>query len=520
MVSEKKKILVQKLTKAIQDHPVIALVNMENLPAKQLQNMREQLRKKEIIVAMARKKLLQLSLKNSKKQNIDALIQKIKGMPALLLSKENPFILAQILDKSKSSAPAKAGQEAPRDIVVPAGPTSFAPGPIISELANVGIKTKVDAGKLTIIEDTIVAKEGDVISRPLAEMLKRLDIQPMEIGLNLVAAWENEIIFEPKQLRIDETEYLNNITNAFQEAFNLSVELAYPTKDNIELLLQKAFRESKTISLETDFITDLTAEEILAKTERQALALKNEAGIEGSTESKPQEEKKEEVKEEEKPAEEVKEELKVEEKKPEPEVKAEAPVEEAPAEEEKQEEKEEEKSEEKPAEEVPEEKKEEPAVGESKDEESDLVEETFVEEEKPEEVEEQQKEEKTGEEAPKEEEKQEEVTKETKVEEEKQETKEDIPSAEDMIQAVKDKFKEEQIPESRLEEKTSASEMIKATKEEFDPKVEKEQKPSAESLVDEENKESEKEKEKIKDVKEAENLFEKLKKQGTLREED
>jgi large subunit ribosomal protein L10 len=42
--------------------------------------------------------------------------------------------LYKILQKSKSSAPAKAGQTAPNDIYVKAGKTSFAPGPIIGEL--------------------------------------------------------------------------------------------------------------------------------------------------------------------------------------------------------------------------------------------------------------------------------------------------------------------------------------------------------------------------------------------------
>ena len=92
MVSDKKKKLVEKLTQQIKDYPVIAIVNMQNLPAQQLQNMRAQLLKKDVLIVMARRRLLQLALKNSQKENIDALIEKIKGMPAVLLSKENPFI--------------------------------------------------------------------------------------------------------------------------------------------------------------------------------------------------------------------------------------------------------------------------------------------------------------------------------------------------------------------------------------------------------------------------------------------
>src|SRR3989338_2085586 len=114
-------------------------------------------------------------------------------MPALLLKKENPFSLYKILKKSKSSASAKAGQIAPRDIIVPAGPTPFTPGPVISEFAALGIKAGVEGGKVAVKQDTTACKEGKPINAPLASMLARLGIEPMEIGLNLVAVFENGV---------------------------------------------------------------------------------------------------------------------------------------------------------------------------------------------------------------------------------------------------------------------------------------------------------------------------------------
>jgi len=396
MVSEKKKLFVQNLVKQIQEYPIVGLVNMENLPAQQLQNMRAMLRDKGIQIVMARKKLLTLGLKESKKDAIEQLVEKIKGMPALIFSKDNPFILYSIIQKNKSEAPAKAGQTAPREIIVKAGPTSFAPGPIISELAAVGIKTKVDGGKLTIIDDTVVAKEGDEITPVLAEMLKRLDIKPMEVGLDLVAVWEDGLVFGAKELHIDEAEYLANITNAAQWAMNLAMEVGYLTNETTELLLQKAAREAKAVALEQNIITDETKDEILAKAESQALSVKETGKIEvGTAPAKKEEAPKEEVKAEEKPAEvpvaeekveevpkEVEEEKPVEEVAPEEkkteepvaeepkvtETEEQKPVEEKPAEEIKEEEEEEEPK----AEETTESKDSEPAPEEQKPAEEDI----------------------------------------------------------------------------------------------------------------------------------------------------
>jgi len=279
MVSEKKKTLVQELSEKAKSSPVVGVVNLENLPAQQLQNMRAMLRSKGVQLTMARKKLLRLALTDSKKVNIEQLSEKIKGMPALLFTEENPFSLYSTIQKNKSEAPAKSGQEAPKDIVVAAGATNFAPGPIISELAAVGIKTKVDNGKLAIIDDVIVAKEGDIISDKLAETLKRLDIKPMEVGLDLVAVWENGTIFGAKQLHIDEAEYEQNLTQAAQWAMNLAVEMAYLCAETTEILLQKAFKEAKSLGVESAILNDETKEDILAKAEREANSVKQKSKL-------------------------------------------------------------------------------------------------------------------------------------------------------------------------------------------------------------------------------------------------
>ncbi|MEK6939713.1 MAG: 50S ribosomal protein L10 [Nanoarchaeota archaeon] len=279
MASEQKKQLVQQLTTDLDQYPIVGVVNLQHLPAQQLQVMRSMLKSKGVKLSMARKKLLYLALSQAKKKNLDQLSAKIKGMPALLFTKENPFALNTLIVKNKSEAPAKAGQTAPKDIVIKAGPTSFAPGPIISELAAVGIKTKVNAGKLEIIQDVTVAKEGDIISAKLAETLKRLDVKPMEVGLNLVAVWEEGLVFDSKQLHIDEKEYAQNIAQAATWAMNVAVEAAYPTSETTELLVQKAFREAKVVGVEYAIVNKDTGDEILARSERQALSLKREANL-------------------------------------------------------------------------------------------------------------------------------------------------------------------------------------------------------------------------------------------------
>jgi len=169
-VSDAKKEAVQKVKDLISEYPLVGVVNMANLPAPQLQRMREKLRDT-VVMYMAKKRLIKLVLEDADKEGIQELEPYLKGIPALLFSSENPFKLYSIIQKNKSKAAAKAGQEAPNDITVSAGPTSFAPGPIISELGGLGLKTKVEDGKIHIIKDHVIVKEGEEITAQALDLI-------------------------------------------------------------------------------------------------------------------------------------------------------------------------------------------------------------------------------------------------------------------------------------------------------------------------------------------------------------
>ena len=276
MVSAKKKQAVEDMIRLCKEYPIIGVVDMQNLPAPQLQVMRKSLRGK-IEMRMARRRLIQRAIETS--ADGKQLIPSLQGMPALLFTKENPFSLFKTVQKNKSSAPAKAGQHAPRDIVVPAGPTSFAPGPVIGELAAVGIKAGVENGKITIKQDCVICQKGEVIKPKVAEMLKRLGIEPMEIGLNIVAVVEKGILFQAEQLLIDEDAFNAKLLGAISEARNLAMDIAYPTKETTELLIQQAFREAKAVALEAGVVSKDTIDQMLGQGERAAAALKDMANI-------------------------------------------------------------------------------------------------------------------------------------------------------------------------------------------------------------------------------------------------
>ena len=275
-VSAAKKKDVQEFVQLLREYPIVGIVDLERLPAPQLGKMRKQLRG-EVLIRLTKKRLLKIAIDQMKteKPGVEDLQKYLQGIPAVIFAKENPFKLYKILQRSKSPAPAKAGQKAPRELMVPAGPTPFAPGPIISELGKVGIKAGIDQGKVVVKQDSIVATEGQVISAELASIMLRLGMEPMEIGLNLVAVYERGMIYEQKLLAVDEKEYVANVVKGHTWAMNLAVFAGYTSPDTIKVMIGKGTRESRAVALEFGILADTVKTEVLGRAERQMLALKN-----------------------------------------------------------------------------------------------------------------------------------------------------------------------------------------------------------------------------------------------------
>jgi large subunit ribosomal protein L10 len=279
-VAPYKKEVVKKIVKLLVDYPIVGAVNMENLPASQLQTMRSKLRK-DVEMIMTKRRLIKIALKEAsqKRPGVEKLEQYLYGMPALLFTKGNPFALSKTLAQNKSPAPAKGGQTAPNDIVIPAGPTPFAPGPVIGEFGAIGVKAGVENGKVAVKADTVVAKMGEKIRPKVAELLTRLGIEPMEVGLDLTAAFENGIIYTKDILSIDDKEYMGRLNNASRWSFNLAMFISYPSKTTMPHLIGKAFNESKALGRGVGIFEKEVMPDLIGQAHRGMLGLKQATNL-------------------------------------------------------------------------------------------------------------------------------------------------------------------------------------------------------------------------------------------------
>lgn len=269
-ISPRNEEFANKIRALSKKYSIVGVVDVTGLPAPQFQKIRGSI-KKTAEVLIVKKNLIELVLKEleGKFSGISQLSEKCNGVVGLIFTNDNPFTLFKFVQKNKSTAPAKAGQIAPADIVVPAGPTSFSPGPIIGELGAFKIKAGINAGKVEIKEDSVVAKEGDEISEGLAGILTRLGIEPMEVGLNIKAIYEAGTLYSRSVLDVDEDAILADLKSAASDCFKLSIGLDYYTSENISYFLGEGGRDSLGLGVGVAWPAAETIKQLLTKASAQ-----------------------------------------------------------------------------------------------------------------------------------------------------------------------------------------------------------------------------------------------------------
>lgn len=273
LVKEKKS---SALAKKMLEHKVVALAGFRGVPASNLQSMRRDLANRKHYFKVAPNSQILHALKGASKERsrLAELEPFVTDQTAVLLTDANPFGLYRELLRTKSKVAPKGGEKAPDDIWVYAGETSFKPGPIVGELQHAGFPAAIEKGKVVLKKDTVVVKKGNVISREVAQMLARLDVKPLEVGLFLRVAVEEDMLYPGDSLAVDFDAMLGKMVLAYGQAMHLALAIGYLTPETFPRLVTKAHRQAKGLALAVGFISPGTIGALLEMAARQAHAIK------------------------------------------------------------------------------------------------------------------------------------------------------------------------------------------------------------------------------------------------------
>lgn len=251
-----KKEMFERLSELVEKYPVVAIADLQKVRSSQIQEIRKKLRgQAEVLVA---KNTILKKVANAtaeKKPNFEDFAERLDGSNLLLFTGMNPYALILFLNKNKVRVPAKAGDTATSEIIIPGGNTGLQPGPVISEFGEVKVTTRIEGGSIWVARDTVVAEKGDTISPKLASLLSKLGMKPMEAGLLIVWAFDDGTILKPEDLVFDLEAYKSDLGEACRDALALAVETEYVQPETASMIIGGAYREAIYLANEAEFPT-------------------------------------------------------------------------------------------------------------------------------------------------------------------------------------------------------------------------------------------------------------------------
>jgi large subunit ribosomal protein L10 len=271
-VLEEKTGEVEEIKELLKGYKSIGIASLQKVRAAQLQALKKKLAGK-VYMRVLKNTLTKLAIENMEKDDLKKLEEYLEGANLFLFTDLNPFKLALLLERGKVKTTAKSGDIAAMDVVIPAGNTAQSPGPIIGQLNAVGLPTRIESGSVWVSKDTLVVRKGEPISERLAAVLSKLGIKAVEAGLSMKAVLDEGLIISGDLLKIDVEETRKSIEKSNSEAFALSLSIAYPTPENMTMLLQTAHQKAFVLSLNAAVPTKETIADLIRKahTEMQSL---------------------------------------------------------------------------------------------------------------------------------------------------------------------------------------------------------------------------------------------------------
>ena len=261
-----KKEIFDDLIELLNKYSVIAVADLQKVRSSQIQEIRKKLRGKAELV-VAKNTILRKAAEKAagQKEKVNQFADSLTGSKVLIFTQMNPFELIIFLNKNKVRVPAKGGDVATSDIMIPGGNTGLQPGPVISEFNEAKVQTRIEGGSIFVAKDTVVVTKGDVIPVKTASLLSKLGMKPMEAGLSLSYAYDNGLLFGPTDLAFDLDKMRADITSAARLAFGVAVEANIMLPETAPMIISKAYRQAVAVSVEAGFFTKETTNLIIQK---------------------------------------------------------------------------------------------------------------------------------------------------------------------------------------------------------------------------------------------------------------
>jgi len=242
-----------RLIKLLDKYPRIFIVGADNVGSAQMAKIRHALRGKAVLL-MGKNTMIRKAIRGHIENNkdLEALLPHVRNNIGFVFAKDDLPEVKKRLTELKVAAPAKAGNFAPVDVIVPAGPTGMEPTQT-SFLQALNIPSKITRGQVEIINDVHLIKKGTKVGASEANLLAKLDIKPFFYGLVIMTVYDSGSIYDASVLDLTDDDILGKFRNGVRNVAALSLAVHYPTLASIPHNIINGYKRILSIGLGTAY---------------------------------------------------------------------------------------------------------------------------------------------------------------------------------------------------------------------------------------------------------------------------
>jgi len=242
-----------KITNLFDEYPKAFIVNADNVGSKQMQQIRQALRGKAVIL-MGKNTMMRKAIRGHIENNpgLERLLPVIKNNVGFVFTKEDLTEVRTLLLENKVQAPARAGAVAPLDVKVPAQTTTLGPEKT-SFFQALSIPTKITKGTIEILNEVSLIKEGEKVGQSECTLLNMLNISPFTYGLVIENVYDSGTVFAPNVLDITNADIIARFVSGVRNIACVSLAIGYPTAASAPHSLINGFKRLLAIAAETNY---------------------------------------------------------------------------------------------------------------------------------------------------------------------------------------------------------------------------------------------------------------------------
>jgi len=260
-VPQRKQDYAARLNKYLDEYSQAMTICVNNVGSKSIAVQRKRLRAKNIHILMGKNTIIRKVL-NLRAERLEAagnkkgaeqalrMLEMVQGNIGFVFCPNNVEVSAirEEITSERVQTAAKAGVEAPDDVVVPAGPTGQDPSQT-SFFQALDIPTKINRGQVEIVSDVKLVTKGEKVNRSAAELLVMLNIKPFYYGITVHHIYANGDVFPADVLDISASDIAQAFSSAVREVAALCLALNYPTAASVPHSIMDAYKNMLAIGL-------------------------------------------------------------------------------------------------------------------------------------------------------------------------------------------------------------------------------------------------------------------------------